>query len=208
MMINSHVSTQIIGKCCTIDRLARTCVCVLKTGNEHCEWCESEMFCTSIFISCFFCCLFFIAGTCPTYGSRSFPASPVREASVLLHGHDPVCHQQSEEPEDDTERHLHVDRGPFSLLQRGGQTRMEGALVSPAGWRSRWVYHAETCVKDSLLFICCYRIQSAITSPCTTCSFERRHQTVKFLSGPSDPRRIDASHSIRSTRWAHLHLFN
>lgn len=65
-------------------------------------------------------------GTKYTHGSRSCPTTHVREATILLHGHDPVCHQQSEEQEDDTEGDLHVDRGPLPLLQRGGQTRMEG----------------------------------------------------------------------------------
>lgn len=52
----------------------------------------------------------------------------------------------------------------------------------------------------SLIYYC--RIPSAITSLCTTCSFVRHHQMVRFLSGPSGLRWIDASLLIRSTRWA------
>lgn len=67
-------------------------------------------------------------GTTCTNGCRSCETTSVREATILLHGDDPVCHQQPQEQEDDTERDLHVDRGPLPLLQTGGQTRMEGTL--------------------------------------------------------------------------------
>lgn len=67
-------------------------------------------------------------GTKRRDGCRICPAVHIREAAVLLHGHDPVCHQQPVWQEDDSEGHLLVDRGTLPLLQRGGQARMEGAL--------------------------------------------------------------------------------
>lgn len=152
-------------------------------------------------------------GTKCTKRCRSCSTAHVREATVLLHGHDPIRYQQSEGQEDDAERDLHVDRGPLPLLQSGGQTRMEGTLelknkciirtVEQTTNKSLWVSLTET-VHDILLLIYNCRIPSAITSRCTTCSFVRRHQMVKFLSGLSDLRPIDASLWIRCTRWVQL----
>lgn len=58
-----------------------------------------------------------------------------------------------------------------------------------------------------VLIICNCRIPSAITSLCTTCSFVKRHQMVKFLSGPFGLKLIDASLLIRFTRCAQMIFF-
>lgn len=71
-------------------------------------------------ISSLFFLYIFFTGTQSTNQCRSCSATCVREATILLHGHDPICYQQQKEQEDDTERDLHVDRGPLPLLQRGG----------------------------------------------------------------------------------------
>lgn len=70
--------------------------------------------------------LFFWTETKSTNGCRSGKTASLREASVLLHGDDPVRHQQPEEQADDAERDLQLDRGPLPVLQTGGQTGLEG----------------------------------------------------------------------------------
>ncbi|CAG02404.1 unnamed protein product [Tetraodon nigroviridis] len=54
-------------------------------------------------------------------------------AAVLLHGTDPVCHQQPPEQEDDAEGDLHLDRGALPLLPTGGQAGMEGSPDDSVG---------------------------------------------------------------------------
>lgn len=141
-------------------------------------------------------------GTKHTKWRRGCPAAHVREAAVLLHGHDPVCHQQPQQQEDDAERDLHVDRGPLPVLQRGGQTWMEGTFLKLDN--KRLICGNDAAADGITFFFYICRIPSAITSLCTTCSSVRRHQMVRFLSGRSDLRPIAASLWIRCTRWAQL----
>ena len=64
---------------------------------------------------------------------------------------------------------------------------------------------AEDFIESYLIFfslIYDFRIPSAITSLCTTCSSVRRRQMARFLSGLSGLTPTDASLLIRCTGWA------
>lgn len=97
---------------------------LMKTSNWN--YCSNFAYLDHFPIICLGLFFFFWTETKSTNGCRSSETASLREASVLLHGDDPVCHQQPEEQADDAERDLQLDRGPLPVLQTGGQTGLEG----------------------------------------------------------------------------------